>query len=59
MKEIKVWLYDRMNTIIFEGVEEFYETRKALSIVQYYPYKTVTTTLYKQSIQMYEVTNTI
>lgn len=57
MKDVKVWVYGRQNPIIFPSVEEYYETRKALVILQEDMYKTITTKIFKQSIQMYEVTD--
>ena len=59
MKDIKVWVYGRQNPIIFSNVEDYFETRKALAIVQEDMYKTITTKIFKQAIQMYEVTDTI
>ena len=59
MKDIKVWVYGRQNPIIFPNVEDYYETRKALTIIQGDMYKTVTTKIFKQAIQMYEVTDTV
>lgn len=59
MKEIKVWVYGRQNPIIFEDVEDYFETRKALVIVQDDIYKTMTTKIFKQSLQMYNVSDTI
>lgn len=56
MKTIKVWVYGRQNPIIFEDVEEYSETLKALVIIQEEMYQTITTKIFKQSLQMYEVT---
>lgn len=55
-KDVKVWVYGRPKPIIFVNVEEFYETRKALEIVTEDMYSTITTKIYKQAIQMYELT---
>lgn len=57
MKTIKAWVYGRQNPIIFEDVEEYLETRKALIILQEEMYQTITTKIFKQSLQMYEVTD--
>ena len=59
MNEIKVWVYGRQHPIIFEDIEEYYETRKVLEIVQKDMYKTTITRIFKQSIQMYEIIDTI
>lgn len=55
MKEISVWLYGKQNPTVFEEVEDFYETRKALVIIQEEMYFTTTTKIFKQSLQMYQV----
>lgn len=57
MKTIKAWVYGRQNPIIFEDVEEYFETRKALTIIQEEMYQTITTKIFKQSLQMYEITD--
>ena len=57
MKTVKVWVYGRQNPIIFEDVEEYFETRKALVILQEEMYQTITTKIFKQSMQMYEITD--
>lgn len=57
MKTIKAWVYGRQNPIIYEDVEEFFETRKVLVILQEEMYQTITTKIFKQSLQMYEVTD--
>lgn len=59
MKDIKVWVYGRQKPLLFVNVEEFYETRKALVVVQEDIYESITTKIFKQAIQMYEVTNTL
>lgn len=56
MKTVKVWVYGRQNPIIFEDVEEYSETLKALVIIQEKMYQTIATKIFKQSLQMYEVT---
>lgn len=56
MKTIKVWVYGRQNPIIFEDIEEYSETLKALVIIQEEMYQTIATKIFKQSIQMYEIT---
>ncbi len=56
-KDIKVWVYGRPKPILFVNVEEFYETRKALIVIQEDMYQTITTKIFKQSIQMYEKTD--
>lgn len=56
MKTIKVWVYGRQNPIIFEDIAEYSETLKALVIIQEEMYQTIATKIFKQSIQMYEVT---
>lgn len=57
MKDIKVWVYGMQKPLIFSNVQEFFETRKALAIVQEDMYKTITTKIFKQAIQMYEITD--
>ena len=57
MKSIKVWVYGRQSPIIYEDVEEYFETRKALVIIQEEMYQTISTKIFKQSLQMYEVTD--
>ena len=56
MKTVKVWVYGRQNPIIFEDVEEYSETLKALVIIQEEMYQTIATKIFKQSLQMFEVT---
>ena len=56
MKTVKVWVYGRQNPIIFEDVEEYSETLKALVIIQEEMYQTIATKIFKQSLQMYVVT---
>lgn len=56
-KDVKVWVYGRPKPILFVNVKEFYETRKALVIIQEDMYQTITTKIFKQSIQMYEITD--
>ena len=55
MKEIHIWLYGKQNPIVFECVEDYFESRKALVIIQEDMYKTTTTKIFKQSLQMYKV----
>ena len=57
MKTVKVWVYGRQNPIIFEDVEEYSETLKALVIIQEEMYQTIVTKIFKQSLQMYEITD--
>lgn len=59
MKNIKVWVYGMQKPLIFTDVEEFFETRKALALVQEDMYKSITTKIFKQAIQMYEITDTL
>ena len=59
MKEVHVWVYGRNNPVVFEDVEDFFETRKALAIVQEDIYKTTTTKIFKQAIIMYEVIDSL
>lgn len=59
MKDIKVWVYGRQKPLLFVNVEDFYDKRKVLEIVQEDMYETVTTKIFKQAIQMYEVTDTV
>lgn len=54
MKEVHVWLYGTHNPLIFEFVEEVYETRKVIVIVQEDRYKTTTTKIYKQALLYYQ-----
>lgn len=56
MKTVKVWVYGRQNPIIFEDIAEYFETLKALVIIQEEMYQTIVTKIFKQSLQMYEVT---
>ena len=59
MKDIKVWVYGRQQPILFSNVEDYYETRKALTVIQEDMYTAVTTKIFKQAILMYEVTDTL
>lgn len=56
MYTIRVWVYGKQNPLVYPDVEEYYDTRKALIIIQETLYTTVTTKIFKQSLQMYEVT---
>lgn len=55
MKQISVWLYGKQNPTIFEDVEDYFENRKALVIMQEEMYSTTITKIFKQSLQMYKV----
>ena len=39
---------------IYAGVDEFYENRKGIKIVQHFAYKTVTTFIYHDAIEWFE-----
>lgn len=56
MYTIRVWVYGRQNPLIYPDVEEYYDTRKALIIIQDTLYTTITTKIFKQCLQMYDVT---
>ena len=56
MYTLKAWVYGRQNPLIYPDVEEYYDTRKALIIIQDTLYTTTTTKIFKHSLQMYEVT---
>ena len=56
MYTIRVWVYGKQNPIVYPDVEEYYDTRKALIIIQETIYTTTTTKIFKQSLQMYDVT---
>lgn len=58
MTTIHAHLYGKPKPLVLENVTEYYETRKALIIVQEDMYIRTTTTIYKQSLQMYNVVNT-
>lgn len=55
MKQISVWLYGKQNPTVFEDVEDYFENRKALVIIQEEMYTTTITKIFKQSLQMYKV----
>lgn len=55
MKQISVWLYGKQNPTVFEDVEDYFENRKALVIIQEEMYLTTITKIFKQSLQMYKV----
>lgn len=55
MKQISVWLYGKQNPTVFEDVEDYFENRKALVIIQEEMYSTTITKIFKQSLQMYKV----
>ena len=57
MKDINVWVYGRQKPLVFMNVAEFFETRKALVVVQEDMYESITTKIFKQAIQMYEITD--
>jgi len=59
MKQITVWIVNEPKPIIFEGVEDFFENRKALAIIQEDIYITRTTKIFKNFIVRYTVTNEI
>ena len=54
MTEIQVWVYGRTNPIIFEDVEEVYDKRGYIEIVQLAKYCDTVTKFYKQSIQYWK-----
>lgn len=58
MRDLRVWLYGKVNPIVFEDIEEFYDTRKYLKVIQETMYTTATTVIYKQSLQRYTITET-
>jgi len=58
MRDLSVWLYGKVNPIVFEDIEEFYDTRKYLKVIQETMYTTTTTIIYKQSLQRYAITET-
>mgnify|MGYP003291567518 FL=1 len=55
MKQISVCLYGKQNPTVFEDVEDYFENRKALVIIQEEMYYTTITKIFKQSLQMYKV----
>lgn len=55
-KDVTVWIYGRLKPLVFVNVEEFYETRTTLEIITKDIYSTTTRKIYKQAIQMYELT---
>ena len=57
MKQITVWLMGETKPIIFEGVEDFFENRKALAIIQEDMYIMRTTKIFKDFIVRYTVTD--
>ena len=59
MKQITVWIANEPKSIIFEGVEDFFENRKALVIIQQDMYITRTTKIFKNFIVRYTVTDEI
>ena len=58
MRDLSVWLYGKVNPLVFEDIEEFYDTRKYLKVIQETMYTTTTTIIYKQSLQRYTITET-
>lgn len=58
MRDLRVWLYGKVNPLVFEDIEEFYDTRKYLKVIQETMYTTETTIIYKQSLQRYTITET-
>lgn len=58
MRDLSVWLYGKVNPVVFEDIEEFYDTRKYLKVIQETMYTTTTTIIYKQSLQRYTITET-
>ena len=58
MRDLSVWLVGKVNPIVFEDIEEFYDTRKYLKVIQETMYTTTTTIIYKQSLQRYTITET-
>ena len=58
MRDLRVWVYGKVNPIVFEDIEEFYDTRKYLKVIQETMYTTMTTVIYKQSLQRYTITET-
>ena len=58
MTEIHVWLYGKECPLIFKNVDEFYETRHAIEIIQLNKYNDVRTKIYKQSLQYYRKVET-
>ena len=57
MKQITVWIMSESKPIIFEDVEDFFENRKALAIIQEDMYITRTTKIFKDFIVRYTVTD--
>lgn len=57
MKQITVWLMGETKPIIFEDVEDFFENRKALAIIQEDMYIIRTTKIFKDFIVRYTVTD--
>ena len=58
MRDLSVWLYGKFNPIVYENIEEFYDTRKYLKVIQETMYTTTTTIIYKQSLERYTITET-
>lgn len=58
MRDLSVWLFGKVNPVVFEDIEEFYDTRKYLKVIQETMYTTTTTIIYKQSLQRYTITET-
>lgn len=55
MTEINVWTKESQTPLIFEEVEEFWERRKQLEILQEEMYKTKLTVIPKESIVRYTI----
>jgi hypothetical protein len=58
MRDLSVWLFGKVNPIVFEDIEEFHETRKYIKVIQETMYTTTTTVIYKQSLQRWTITET-
>ena len=58
MKTITVKVVDQFDELVFEDVEHYYETRRGLEIVQERMCKTILTTIMKDNIYRYTVTET-
>ena len=55
MTQIEVWTKDTVTPLIFENVEEYWERRKQLEILQEEMYNTTLTVIPRESILRYTI----
>ena len=55
MTQIEVWTKDTVTPLIFEEVEEYWERRKQLEILQEEMYTTTLTVIPRESILRYKI----